>query len=85
MQGGWLQQQTGGLQRSNSAPDLRVLLATPLQPLLSIPQPVIAPPQYASASTAGALVPYKAPEARYSFLVQPYQVLAGCSRLQLWN
>ncbi|KAK9845363.1 hypothetical protein WJX81_004438 [Elliptochloris bilobata] len=65
-QGGWLQQQGGGLQRSNSAPDLRVLLAAPLQPLLSIP-PAFVPPQYASASTAGALVPYKAPEGNMLF------------------
>ena len=48
------------MQRSNSAPDLRVLLAAPLQPLLSIPPAFV--PQYASMSTAGALVPYKAPE-----------------------
>lgn len=59
-QGGWQQQQAGGLQRSNSAPDLRLLLAPPLQPLLSIPPAFVQ--QYASASTAGALVPYKAPE-----------------------
>jgi hypothetical protein len=54
------------LQRSNSAPDLRVLLAGPLNP---IPQAAMQggsafPFGGLSSSTAGALVPYKAPEVR---------------------
>jgi hypothetical protein len=58
--------------RSTSAPDLRVMLAAPLQPLLSIPPAFV--PQYASLSTAGALVPYKAPEVRR----RPERLRATC-------
>lgn len=53
-------------------PDLRVMLAAPLQPLLSIPPAFV--PQYASLSTAGALVPYKAPEVRR----RPERLRATC-------
>ena len=49
------------LNRSNSAPDLRILLSGPLN---AVPQAVLhqQPPPFGGSSTAFALVPYKAPE-----------------------
>ena len=51
-----------GLQRSNSAPDLRILLSGPLNPIPQIALQGGMNPLVGSSSTAGALVPYKAPE-----------------------
>ncbi|KAK9906614.1 hypothetical protein WJX75_004980 [Coccomyxa subellipsoidea] len=49
------------LNRSNSAPDLRVLLSGPFN---AVPQGVLhpQPPPCGGSSTASALIPYKAPE-----------------------
>ena len=53
--------QPPGLQRSNSEPNMRLMLASPLN---SMPQLVFQPafPAFGSSTTAGALIPYKAPE-----------------------
>ncbi len=53
-----------GLTRSNSEPSLRLMLASPLNamPQQLFQQPL---PTFGGSSTAGALVPYKAPEVRY--------------------
>jgi hypothetical protein len=53
--------QPPGLQRSNSEPNMRLMLASPLatMPQQMFPQPF---PAFGSSSTAGALVPYKAQE-----------------------
>lgn len=50
-----------GLTRSNSEPNLRLMLASPLNamPQQLFQQPL---PAFGGSSTAGALVPYKAPE-----------------------
>ncbi|CAL8462400.1 g1933 [Coccomyxa elongata] len=54
------------LNRSNSAPDLRVLLAGPVN---AVPQAVLLqqPQPFGGSSTAFALVPYKAPEGSMLF------------------
>ncbi|CAK0751636.1 hypothetical protein CVIRNUC_002083 [Coccomyxa viridis] len=58
--------QPQGLQRSNSEPNMRLMLASPLS---SMPQLVFQPalPAFGSSTTAGALVPYKAPEGSMLF------------------
>lgn len=55
--------QPPGLTRSNSEPSLRLMLASPLN---AMPQQLFQQPRppFGSSSTAGALVPYKAPEVR---------------------
>lgn len=57
-------QPSAGLQRSNSAPDLRILLSAPLNPIPQVALQGGMNPFVGSSSTAGALVPYKAPEVR---------------------
>lgn len=58
--------QPPGLQRSNSEPNMRLMLASPLatMPQQMFPQPF---PAFGSSSTAGALVPYKAQEGNMLF------------------
>lgn len=55
------------LNRSNSAPDLRVVLAGPVN---AVPQAVLLqqPHRFGGSSTAFALVPYKAPEVSFCLL-----------------
>lgn len=53
--------QPPGLQRSNSEPNMRLMLVSPLN---AMPQAIFQQPfpTFGSSTTAGALVPYKAPE-----------------------
>ena len=53
-------------QRSNSAPDLRVLLSGPVN---AIPPAIVARGPMESRSMTGALVPFKAPEVSCPYIL----------------